>query len=110
MASRYVGGRQWSVVWRANELGKGGLRLVAVLPSGTDETTERQLDDAVLRLASVKIRDHKIGPTPGSEEREVRLSEPNTAGEALVELAEDVPPSDAAMVTIRLMHAKSRAV
>ena len=109
VASRHVSGRQWSVVWRANEVGKSGLRLVAVLPSGTDETTERQLDDTVLRLASVKIRDRTIGPTPGSEGREVRLSEPNTAGEALVELAEDVSPTDSPMVTIRLMHAKSRA-
>ena len=109
VASRHVSARQWSVVWRANKVGKSGLRLVAVLPSGTDETTERQLDDTVLRLASVKIRDRTIGPTPGSEGREVRLSEPNTAGEALVELAEDVSPTDSAMVTIRLMHAKSRA-
>ena len=110
VASRHVSGREWSVVWRANEIREAGLRLVAVLPSGTDETTERQLDDAVLRLASVKIRGRAISPTPGTEEREVRLSEPNTAGEALVELAEDVSTSDAALVTIRLMHAKRRAV
>ena len=109
VASRHVSGRQWSVVWRANQIEKSGLRLVAVLPSGTDETTERQLDDTVLKLASVKIRDRTMGPTPGSEGREVCLSEPNTAGEALVELAEDVAPSDAAMVVIRLLHAKSRA-
>ena len=108
VASRHVNGRKWSVVWRANRVGKSGLRLVAVLPSGTDETTERQLDDVVLGLASVEIRDRTIGPTPGSEGREVMLSEPNTAGEALVELAEDVSPTDAAMVTIRMMHAKSR--
>ena len=82
---------------------------MAVLPSGTDETTERQLSDTVLKLAWVEIRDRRIEPTSDSEGREVRLPEVSDAGEALVELAEDVDSTDAAMVTMRLMHASGTA-
>ncbi|MXW96355.1 MAG: hypothetical protein F4110_15715 [Acidimicrobiaceae bacterium] len=86
-----------------------GLRVMAVLPSGTDETTERQLGDTVLKLAWVEIRDRRIAPTSDSEGREVRLPGASNAGEALVELAEDMGSTDAAMVTIRLMHASGSA-
>ena len=109
VASRHQGARQWSVVWRAERVRSGGLRVVAVLPSGTDETTERQLSDTVLKLAWVEIRDRRIEPTSDSEGREVRLPEASDAGEAHVELAEDVDSTDAAMVTIRLMHASVTA-
>lgn len=109
VASRHLGARQWSVVWRAESVRSAGLRVMAVLPSGTDETTERQLSDRVLKLAWVEIRDRRIEPTSDSEGREVRLSDASDAGEALVELAEDVDSTDAAMVTIRLMHASGTA-
>ena len=109
VASRHLGARQWSVVWRAESVRSGGLRVMAVLPSGTDETTERQLSDTVLKLAWVEIRDRRIEPTSDREGREVRLPEVSDAGEALVELAEDVDSTDAAMVTMRLMHASGTA-
>lgn len=109
VASRHLGERQWSVVWRAASVRSSGLRVMAVLPSGTDETTERQLSDAVLKLAWVQVRDRRLTPASGSEGREVRLPETSDAGEALVELAEDVDSTDAAMVTIRLMHASGPA-
>lgn len=109
VASRHLGARQWSVVWRAESVRSAGLRVMAVLPSGTDETTERQLGDTVLKLAWVEIRDRRIAPTSDSEGREVRLPGASNAGEALVELAEDMGSTDAAMVTIRLMHASGSA-
>ena len=109
VASRHLEARQWSVVWRAESVRSGGLRVMAVLPSGTDETTERQLSDTVLKIAWVEIRDRRIEPTSDSEGREVRLPEASDAGEAVVELAEDVDSTDAAMVTMRLMHASGTA-
>ncbi len=109
VASRHLGARQWSVVWRAESVRSGGLRVMAVLPSGTDETTERQLSDSVLKLTRVQIRERRIEPTSDSEGREVRLLDASDAGEALVELAEDLDSTDAAMVTIRLMHASGTA-
>lgn len=109
VASRHLGSRQWSVVWRAENVRSGGLRVMAVLPSGTDETTERQLSDTLLKLARVQIRERRIEPTSDSEGREIRLPEASDAGEAVVELAEDVDSTDAAMVTIRLMHASGTA-
>ena len=109
VASRHLGARQWSVVWRAESVRSAGLRVMAVLPSGTDETTERQLSDRVLKLAGVEVRGRRIEPTSDSEGREVRLPDASDAGEALVELAEDVDSTDAAMVTIRVMHASGTA-
>ena len=108
-ASRHLGGRRWAVVWRVGKVRDAGLRVVAVLPSGTDETTERQLRDTLLEIASVTIHDRVYRPTVDSQGHEVRLPQASSAGEALVELAADVAPSDAAMVKIRLIHAQRKS-
>ena len=108
VASRHLGDRRWAVVWRVGKVHDGGLRILAVLPSGTDETTERQLRDTVLEIASVTIRDRVYRPTPDSEGQEVHLPRASVAGDALVELATDAAPSDAAMVKIRLIHTRGK--
>jgi len=109
VASRHLGDRRWAVVWRVRTVRDGGLRVQAILPSGTDETTERQLRDALLEIASVTIRDRVHRPTAGSQGYEVRLSGLTSTNEALVELAADVPLSDAAMVRIRVLHGRGKS-
>lgn len=107
VASRHLGRRRWAVVWRVAKETGDGLRLVAVLPSGTDETTDRQLSDTVLEIESVTIGDRIHRPGGDSEGQEVHLPLSESTGEALVELAADVTPSDAAMVKIRVHHGRS---
>ena len=108
VASRHLGGRRWGVIWRAAQV-RGGLRILAVLPSGTDETTERQLPDTLLEVQSVTVSDRVHQPTRPSQGLEVRLTGSGSAGEALVELATDVAPADAAMVKIRVIHGSGQA-
>lgn len=109
VASRHLGDRRWTVVWRIRTVRDGGLRVQAVLPSGTDETTERQLRDSLIEIASVTIRDRVHRPAADSQGREVRLPRSDNTGEALVELAADVTPSDAAMVKIRILHGQVKS-
>ena len=104
VASRHLGDRRWAVVWRVRTVRDGGLRVQAVLPSGTDETTERQLRDSLIEIASVTISDRVHRPTADSQGREICLPRSGETGEALVELAADVTPSDAAMVKVRILH------
>jgi hypothetical protein len=109
VASRHLGDRRWAVVWRVEKPNDGDLRMVAVLPSGADETTERQLRDTVLAIASATIRDRVYRPESDSQGRDLRLPRAPNVGEALIELANDIESPDAAMVKIRLMRARPQA-
>ena len=106
-SSRHTGGRRWAVVWRAQKVPPGGFRVLAVLPSGTDETTERQIVDRLLAIKTLQILNRVHKPTSDSGGLEVLVGEPRQAGEAELELAEDLAPQDAALVRIRVMHGRA---
>lgn len=109
VASRHLGDKRWSVAWRVDKIRPSGLSVMAVLPSGTDETTERQPDDTALQIASVSVNDAIHSPPNGGDQHEIRLGQVAQSGEAVVELSESLAPTDAATVKIRVLHARGES-
>ena len=108
-ASRRIKKHEWAVAWQAERFHAGAARVTAVLPSGADETTDRQLGDTLVKIKALRHNHHRFRPSAASDGLEVILEAPPLQGDATVEIAAGVADADAPTLKIRVTHAAAKS-
>ena len=102
-ASRHLRDRCWAVAWDSNRFHTGGAVVRVVVPSGSDETTDRYVSDEYLPISALRMNGETLIPHD-ADSLEIFLTNPPTIGEAEIELANEPHEQDIAVLRIQVIH------